>query len=192
MRDWLTLLLAVVLIPFMAAQTAQVAGSDVVSMEQKLDRIQSNADLQQPDETPTEFSEKEINTYFASGTVRLPAGVESVRFAGQPGIIRGTAQVDFEKLEAGHSSYNPLLSIFSGVHEVVVVAHAHGAGGQGLVHVDTVTLDGVEIPRYVLQMFAEKYLQPKYPGLGLDSQFALPHRIDTATVGAHTLAVTQK
>jgi hypothetical protein len=192
MRAWLTLFLAIVLVPFIVAQTAQVANPDLVSMEQKLKRIQTNSELQQPDETPTEFSEREINTYFASGMIQLPEGVESVRFTGQPGVITGTAEVDFEKLEAGRSSYNPLLSIFSGVHEVVVVAHAHGAGGQGLLHVDTVTLDGVEIPRYVLQMFAEKYLQPKYPEIGLDSQFPLPYRIDTATVGTHVLAVTQK
>ena len=192
MRAWLTLLLAVGLIPFLAAQTAQVTNPDVVSIEQKLKHIQLNGELPQPDETPTEFPESEINAYFASGMIELPEGVESVRFTGQPGIITGAAQVDFEKLEAGRSSYNPLLSIFNGVHDVVVTAHAHGAGGQGLVHVDNVTLDGVEIPRYVLQMFSEKYLQPKYPGIGLDSRFPLPNRIDTATVGAHELAVTQK
>jgi hypothetical protein len=41
-------------------------------------------------------------------------------------------------------------------------------------------------------MFVEKYLQPKYPGVGLDSKFALPARIDTATVGLHKLTITQK
>jgi hypothetical protein len=82
--------------------------------------------------------------------------------------------------------------MFSGVHEVVVVAHAHGAGGQGVVNVDSVSLDNIAIPRFVLQLFVERYLQPKYPNVGLDSRFALPNRIDTARVGAHTLTVTQK
>jgi hypothetical protein len=58
--------------------------------------------------------------------------------------------------------------------------------------VDSVSLDGVEIPEFVLELFAEKYLQPKNPQIGLDSQFALPNRIDTATVGLHKLIVTQK
>ena len=75
---------------------------------------------------------------------------------------------------------------------MVVQAHAHGSGGQGIVQVDTVSLDGVEIPRFVLQLFVEKYLQPKYPNIGLDSRFALPDRIDTATVGRHKLTITQK
>jgi hypothetical protein len=38
----------------------------------------------------------------------------------------------------------------------------------------------------------EKFLTPKYPQIGLDSQFPLPDRIDTATVGLHKLTVTQK
>jgi hypothetical protein len=106
--------------------------------------------------------------------------------------VTGTARVDFDQLKAGRRSSNPLLSVFTGIHEVVVVAHAQGAGGQGFVNVDSVSLDGVDIPRFVLQMFAEKYLQPKYPNVGLDSRFALPNRIDTARVGVHTLTVTQK
>jgi hypothetical protein len=43
-----------------------------------------------------------------------------------------------------------------------------------------------------LQMFVDRFLTPKYPELGLDSQFKLPNRIDTATVGRHELIVTQK
>jgi hypothetical protein len=75
---------------------------------------------------------------------------------------------------------------------VEVLAHAHGAAGQGIVNVDSVSLDGVEIPRFVLQLFLEKYLQPKYPGVGLESRFAMPDRIDTATVGLHKLTIIQK
>ena len=87
---------------------------------------------------------------------------------------------------------NPLLSVFTGVHEIVVAAHAQGGGHEGVVHVDSVALDGVDIPRFVLQSFVEKYLQPKYPEIGLDSRFSLPQKIDTASVGEHRVTVTQK
>ena len=166
--------------------------SDVASAEQKLRHIEANSQAARPDQTPTVFSEPEINSYLASDNVGLPEGVQSVKLAGEPGIITGTARVDFDRIREGTSSSNPLLSIFSGVHDVVVVAHAHGAGRQGYVQIDSVSLDGVEIPRFVLQLFVEKYLQPKYPELGLDSHFSLPDRLDTATVGPHKLTVTQK
>lgn len=192
MRAALTLLLAVLASAFLTAQTTSVDSSAVTSMERKLERIQSNGALPHPDQTPTEFTEHEINSYLASGKVKLPAGVRSVHLEGQPEVITGTARVDFDQLKAGRRSSNPLLSVFTGIHEVVVVAHAHGAGGQGFVNVDSVSLDNVDIPRFVLQMFVDKYLQPKYPNIGLDSRFALPNRIDTARVGAHKLMLTQK
>jgi hypothetical protein len=100
--------------------------------------------------------------------------------------------VDFDRVREGAHSSNPLLAIFSGVHQVQVATHAHGVGHEGYVHVDSVSLDGVEVPRFVLQLFVEKFLQPKYPELGLDSRFALPDLIDMARVGEHQVVLTQK
>jgi hypothetical protein len=175
------------------AQTRSAPNPSLVaSFERKLQHIQSNGAQGRPDPSPTEFSEQEINAYFASGNVQLPAGVRSVVFQEQPGIVIGTARVDFDQLKAGKNSYNPLLSVFSGLHDVVVTTHAYGAKREGLVHVDSVSLDGVDVPQFVLELFVEKYLKPKYPNIGLDSRFALPARVDSATVGLHRVTVTQQ
>jgi hypothetical protein len=168
------------------------ATNDVASMDRKLRRIESNGNTAHPDQTPTVFTEPEVNAYLASDNIILPDGVRSVKLQGTPGVITGTAQVDFDRIREDSGSSNPLLSIFSGVHNVVVVARAHGANHEGIVHVDSVSLDGVEVPRFVLQLFVEKYLQPQYPQIGLDSRFPLPNRVDVATVGQHQLTVTQK
>jgi hypothetical protein len=181
------------LTPHCLAQTRSAPSSaPLANVERKLQHVESNGAQQHPDPSPTEFSEQEINAYFASGEVKLPVGVESVVFQEQPGMIVGTSRVDFDQLKAGKNSYNPLLSIFSGLHDVVVTTHAYGARGEGLVHVDSVSLDGVEVPQFVLQLFVEKYLKPKYPNIGLDSRFALPARVDAATIGLHTVSLTQK
>ena len=178
------------LTPYSSAQTRNPTLA--ASFQRKLDHVQSNGAQPHPDPAPTEFSEQEINAYFASGNVKLPAGVRSVVFQEQPGIIIGNSQVDFDQLKTGKNSYNPLLSIFSGVHDVVATAHAYGAKGEGFVHVDSVSLDGVEVPQFVLQLFVEKYLKPKYPNIGLDSRFALPARVDATTVGLHRVTLSQK
>jgi len=170
-----------------ATKTAELA-----SAEKKLHHIESNGCAPHPDQTPTVLTEKEVNAYIASDNVKLPEGVRSVRLSGAAGVITGTAQVDFDKVREGVHSSNPLLGIFSGVHEVIVVAHGRGTTGKGHVHVDSVSLDGVEVPRFILELFVEKFLTPKYPQIGIDSQFALPNRIDTATVGEHQLTITQK
>lgn len=162
------------------------------SFDQKLKHVEANSAAHPPSEAPTEFTEQEINNYVASDQVQLPEGVQSVKFQGQPGVITANTRVDFDQLRAGQNSSNPLLSMFSGIHDVVVTAHGHGVGGKGYVEVDTVTLDGVEIPRFVLEAFVEKYVTPKYPEVGLNSRFAMPDRIDTASVGLHKLTITQK
>jgi hypothetical protein len=164
----------------------------LTSMDRKLQHVESNGKLAHPDPAPTMFTKQEINAYLASQAMKFPPGVQSVFFQEQPGMVNASTRVDFDRLKAGVDSSNPLLSIFTGVHDVVVVAHAHGAGGQGLVQVDSVSLDGVEIPRFVVQLFVEKYLRPRYPQVGLESQFNLPSKIDTALVGFHTVIVRQK
>lgn len=158
----------------------------------KFQHIRENAQRPQPDQTPTVLTEREINAYLASGRVKLPKGVRSVRLVGARGIVKGNARVDFDAITAGRRSSNPLLSLFSGVHDVDVAAHAVGNGGQGRVQIDSVAIDGVTVPRIALEYFIKRYIKPRYPNLGMDSRFALPARVDTATVGVHTLTVTQK
>lgn len=169
-----------------------VNSAAVASMEKKLQYVQKNATLTPPDPKPTVFSEQETNAYLASGQVKLPQGVQSVQLQGQPDVITGTARVDFDQIKAGAKNSNPLLSIFSGVHDMTVVAHARGMNHKGQVQVDSASLDGVEIPRFALELFVEKYVTPKYPGVGMNSQFDLPAKIETATVGQNQLTIIQK
>ena len=127
------------------ALSKQAHASPASSMSKKIAHIESNGQLTHPNREPTILTEQEINAYLASGELKMPTGVQSVQLAGEPGIISGTAQIDFEKVRQGVHSSNPLLSIFSGVHEVQVATHAYGENGIGYVHVDSVSLDGVEV-----------------------------------------------
>jgi hypothetical protein len=162
------------------------------SAADKLDYIHRNGQKQHPDSRPTQITEAEANAYFASGKVKMPAGVESLRLTGVSGAITGRCRVDFDQVRAGRGNSNPLLSLFSGMHDIVVEADASGFNYQGHVHVNSVSIDNVEVPQFVLELFVEKYVTPKYPGVGLDSAFRLPDKIDTATVGNHVLTVMQK
>ena len=160
--------------------------------ERKFQHLRENALRTPPDQTPTVLSRAEINAYVNSGQVKLPTGVKQVRFSSTPGVVDATARVDFDAITAKQRSPNPLLSLFSGEHDVRVVAAADGSGGEGHVHVQSVELDGTGIPRIALEFFIDHYLKPKYPQLGMDSTFRLPYRVDTAVVGENELSVTQK
>jgi hypothetical protein len=173
-----------------AANTTNSSATD--SIDRKLSYLEQNGALPHPNQAPTVLTEQEINAYLASGRVQFPAGVQSLQLQGDPGVITGKSRVDFDQVRAGHHNHNPLLSVFTGVHDVTVTAHAHGAGHDGILHVDSVSMDGVEIPHFALQLFVEKYIQPRHPEIGIDSRFSLPDKIDTATVGRRELTLTQK
>ena len=162
------------------------------SLQRKLDHIEQNATLSHPDQTPTVATEEEINDYFAAGRVKLPQGVKAVTFQGRSGILTGVATIDFDEIQGGQKSSNPLLALFNGTHKVLVEADAAGSAGEGKVHIRDVTIDGITVPRMALEFFVSKYLTPKYPNVGMDSTFRLPDRIDMATIGYHKLTVTQK
>jgi hypothetical protein len=162
------------------------------SMQRKLDYIRDNGALAHPNPAPTVISEEEVNDYFAAGNVKLPMGVKKVTLQGNEGVVNALIKVDFDEIRAGQRSANPLLAVFSGVHDVQLEADAAGSGGQGKVHVRTVSIDSVEVPRLALEFFVAKFVTPKYPNAGLDSTFQLPARIDTASVGYHKLTIRQR
>jgi hypothetical protein len=162
------------------------------SMQAKLAHIRENGERPNPDQTPTVLTEEEVNDYLASGRVTLPQGVKKVSMEGRTGVVTAFLTVNFDEIRAGQSSSNPLLSVFSGQHDVRVEGDAAASGGQGTVHVREVSIDGFTVPRMALEFFVSKYITPKYPDIGLDSKFKLPNRVDTATVGYHKLTLTQK
>jgi hypothetical protein len=182
-------LIAAVIVGVISLAHAQ---SPAAGAQSKLRHIQQNALRHPPDQTPTVLTEREINDYLASGQVQLPTGVRSARFTGRNGVVNATARVDFDAITAAARSSNPLLSLFTGVHDVHALAHASGSGGRGRVHIDSLDIDGITVPRMALEFFLNHYIRPKYPQVGMDSVFTLPERIDTARVGDHQLILTQK
>ena len=168
----------------------QTAAAD--AMQRKIDYIKSNADAPSVDRRPVTFLQTEINAYFEQRRLKMPDGVRSVRFVLRPGEVTAYTRVDFDEITKNASSRHPLLMIFSGTHDVEVVAEASGTGGVTRVNVKSVVLDGLPIPRSALEMFIEKWVNPKYPSVQLDGDYKLPARLDTVAIQDRQGVVTQK
>ena len=162
------------------------------AMQQKIEHLRQNGAKAKPDPKPTEISEPEANAYFAEGGVKLPKGVSKVHLTSQPGVLDGHAQIDFEAIMQGKGSSNPLISLFSGTHDVHMVAQASGAAGTGSIRVQSVSIDGLELPQMALQFFAQHFITPRYPNVGVNTTFKLPMRIDSAAVEAGRVRLEQK
>lgn len=160
--------------------------------QNELNAIESNAHANPVRRRSVQINAADVNAWFREGGYKLPKGVQKVTFHSHPDTIVADTTVDFDQLKEGKSNLNPLLSMFSGVHEVEVTADASADQGQGKVNVQSVSIDGVDVPRLALGLFVKKYLTPKYPNLGLDNTFAMPDHIDSATVGNDAAILTQK
>jgi hypothetical protein len=186
--------------PAKTPKNSQVTGSETTrveiaaadSMQRKIDYLKRNATITPPDPRPTVFMQTEINSYFAQHRVKLPEGIIALNFNLAPETVTAKSRVDFDQLTANRRSYNPLLAVFSGVHDVQVVAVASGKDRIANVFVRSATLDGVSVPRIALEMFIRKFVNPKYPNISLDGEYKLPVRIDTVTIGDRRGTVTQK
>ena len=60
----------------------------------------------------------------------------------------------------GHNKSNPLYDLFSGSHDIHVVAEAAGISGVASIKVQTVELDNVAVPQWALEFFVQRYITP--------------------------------
>lgn len=167
---------------FSAAGQATQHSVDFRSFLQKVAYLRSNGAGPHPDPKPVEVTESEANAFFNEGGVRLPVGVSHVRMAAHPGQIDAHAQVDFDLIMQRRGVNNSLAGMFTGQHDVHAVSDARGANGVGTIRIQSVELDGVQIPQFALQWFVERYIAPRYPNVGMTSTFKLPMHIDSAVI----------
>ena len=189
----LPIVLAMLLALFTSADQPTRRSADLRSFEQKLAYLKANAAKPQPDPRPVELTEAEVDAFFNEGGVKLPVGVSNVHLAAHPGQINGHADVDFEQIMQRHGgANNPLSALFTGRHNVHAVSHASGANGVGTVRIDSVELDGAQVPQWALEWFVQRYLTPRYPNVGMTSTFKLPLRINSAVIETGKVRVQQR
>ena len=163
------------------------------SMQRKIDLINANAKNPEPEDATTVFQQDEINAYFAERRLKMPDGVRSVIFDLDPQKVSAHARIDFDEITRAHRSSNPLLQLFTGVHDVDVVADA-GNPRQGTVRVTvrSVAIDGVTVPNLILDLFVKRFVNPKYPSVGLDRDYTLPAHISSVAIAEHKGTVNQE
>jgi hypothetical protein len=176
----------------MADQQSNTNHADYRSIQQKLVYLKLNAAKTHPDPKPVELTEAEVNAYFNEGGVKLPKGVSQVHLTSRPGIIDGHAHVDFEPIMQGRNPNNPLYNLFSGSHDIHVVAEAAGVNGIATIKTQTVELDNVAVPEWALEFFVQRYLTPRYPNVGMTSTFKMPLRIQTARIETGKVVLEQR
>ncbi|MDR3762758.1 MAG: hypothetical protein P4M01_01545 [Acidobacteriota bacterium] len=154
--------------------------------------LRENGASEHPSTTPTVLTAAECNAYLNDGR-RLPSGISHLHFSSRPGEVRGEADVDFDQLTNGRTRGNPFLQFFTGQHHVVGMAVASADHGMAHVQIESVTFDGIQIPKIALEYFAARFLRPKFGSrIGVDSTFPMKNRIVSALPGNERVTIVQR
>lgn len=169
-----------------------IHSADFRSMQRKLEYLRQNGERSNPDPRPTELTAAEVNAYFKEGGVKLPKGVTGLHLSSQPSVLDAVARIDFDTLTEKARSSNPLLSLFTGVHQVRIVAQAGGSGGTASIRAQSVYLDGTQIPQMLVDLFVRHYVTSKYAHVGTTTTFSMPLRINSAAVDTNRVRLVQR
>jgi hypothetical protein len=177
--------LAVLMAALGALTEAQVrpSRSDAEVMRQKVAAINANGERTSKQSRRTTVTENEVNSYLAYELGdALPAGVvnPSVTAPGD-GRVSGRAVVDLDAVrKAGRSTgLLDLRSYLTGSVPVTATGMLRAANGVGRFVLESATVAGVPVPKWLLQEIVSYYSKsPEQPaGVSLDDAFELPARI---------------
>lgn len=165
-----------------AGITAAASTSDADALQQKLIRIALNGMAQTPEPQQTRVSEQEVNAYLRTyAKDELPRGIVDPAISILPdGRLKGRAVVDLDAVRESQprGSLSPW-QLLSGKLPVEAVGILRTSRGVGAFDLETATVNGVAVPKTLLQELVSYYSRSSsYPnGVSLDSPFRLPAQI---------------
>jgi hypothetical protein len=169
-------------IPVLFAASLGAVYSYYQSAQAKFDRIESDG-LKAG--SRVELSASELNAYVEHTLPTVTGGVRNPQLQlVAPGVARGTALIDFAKVE--RSQGNPpgwlMSKLLEGERPVSVTARIRSSGGQATVDVERVEISGVVIDGRTLDFLIDNILLPLYPNAVVGRPFELGHRIERVDV----------
>lgn len=181
MRLRLMLCGAVLALVAPVAASQRPATADAERMGKKVQAIQERAVAPATAAKPlkTSFSERELNAYLRlNASAELPSGVTQAQVTLlDAGKVDTRALVDLDVLRTAEKrGWLDPLAYVSGILEVRTIGTFRGANGKGVFTFESATVDGVPVPRVLMQELVAFYTRtPETPkGILLDQPFDLP------------------
>ena len=164
-----------------SAGVGQVSEQAAMELQIKIDDIKKNESTGS-ERTPVEIevSDTELESYVLySLREDIPVQMDSIDVQLTPGAVGADTQLTFTAMSTG----NPLVdSVMSGTHNLFVKGRLSGKEGRGKFELEEIRVDGIPVPRVLVENLFEKYVKPKYPEADLKEPFDLPWGIDELTL----------
>jgi hypothetical protein len=153
--------------------------ADADQMLRKIAVITTNGLAARPAARRTPITESELNSFLSiHARSEMPPGVlDPVVTIDSAGRLTGRAIVDLDEVKrAQRSEGMSVLSLLSGRVPVEATGVLHAAAGKGKFDLETATVNGVPVPKSILQQVVSYYSRtPENPaGIDLEAPFELP------------------
>jgi len=152
------------------------------SLQAKIDDIKSaeTSRSSKPQGKQTEVTEAELESFVLfSLRDKIPVKLDSIAVQLLPGAVSADTQVTFNSNNTGNSIVD---SLVGGTHNLFVKGNLSGDERRGKFDLVEVKLDGIPVPRVLIQTLVDKYVKPKYPEVDLREPFDLPWGIRTIAI----------
>lgn len=139
------------------------------------------------------FTLGEVNAYAAEeARQQVPEGLRSPSIALGAGTARGTALIDFAKVQTARGNPpNMLLGwLLRGERQVTVDVAIQSGNGTARIDVQSVTVGSATLSGRALDMVIEYYVLPRFPDAAIGRPFQLRHNIKQANVSPSGVTFT--
>jgi hypothetical protein len=163
----------------------EVSAKTAAGLQTKIDRIKQVRDQTkaQPNrnKTPETITvyEAELESYVLYALREdIPVQLDSFDVQLSPGSVAADTQVTFNQ-----STGNPMVdSMVGGTHNLFLRGRLSATQGVGKFDLEEIRIDGIPVPRVLIETLFKKYVQPKYPDADLKEPFDLPWDIRELTI----------
>lgn len=153
-------------------------------LQAKIDAIKKAEDIpgRQPGADRVEVSEIELESYVLySLREKIPAQLDSFDVQLGNGTVAADTQITFNQGGTG----NPLVDmVVGGTHNLFLKGKLVGDLGRGKFDLEEIRVDGIPVPKVLINALFDKYVKPKYPDADLNQPFDLPWGIEQITIVA--------
>jgi hypothetical protein len=154
------------------------SAKSAAALQTKIDTVKKaheNKD-RAPSADRVEVSEAEMESYVLySLREKIPAQLDSIDVQLGTETIAADTQLTFNSNSTG----NPLVdTLIGGTHNLFVKGKLVGDQGAGKFDLEEIRVDGIPVPKVLIETLFNKYVKPKYPDADLKEPFELPWGIE--------------
>ena len=157
---------------------SEVSPKAAAALQEKIDQIKkAQKDPDRPERASrVELPEVELESYVLYALKDdIPVQIDSIDVQLGQDTIGADTQLTF----ASNGTGNPIVdSLFGGTHNLFVKGKLAGENSRGRFDLEEIRVDGIPVPKILIQTLFDKFVKPKYPDADLKEPFDLPYGIE--------------